>query len=124
MFLEAIFKLHHSRTDVKYKNKIRSRYANLKDTKNPDLRASVMEGAITPTGIFDQISVQLVRRFRATSNILDCMINNLLFQLLLQAECYAHAFKRQMNLSFIDKLGLYQMATSLRLVAIKFNWGQ
>ena len=47
---EAIFKLHNRRTDVKYKNKVRSRYANLKDARNPDLRNSVMEGMITPEG--------------------------------------------------------------------------
>ena len=47
---EAIFKLHNRRTDVKYKNKIRSRHANLKDARNPDLRNSVMEGMITPEG--------------------------------------------------------------------------
>ena len=47
---EAIFKLHNRRTDVKYKNKIRSRHANLKDARNPDLRSSVMEGMITPEG--------------------------------------------------------------------------
>ena len=47
---EAIFKLHGRRTDVKYKNKIRSRHANLKDARNPDLRNSVMEGMITPEG--------------------------------------------------------------------------
>jgi len=48
---EAIFKLHNRRTDVKYKNKVRSRYANLKDARNPDLRNSVMEGMITPEAL-------------------------------------------------------------------------
>lgn len=45
---EAIFKFHGSVTDTKYKNKIRSRYSNLKDVKNPDLRDSVMGGVISP----------------------------------------------------------------------------
>lgn len=45
---EAIFKLHGCKTDVKYKNKIRSRHSNLKDPKNPDLRNSVMEHMISP----------------------------------------------------------------------------
>lgn len=45
---EAIYKLHGARVDPKYKNKIRSRYSNLKDPKNPELRASLMQGIITP----------------------------------------------------------------------------
>ena len=48
-FLEAIFKFHgNSSSDTKYRNKIRSRYSNLKDAKNPDLRDSVMTGVISP----------------------------------------------------------------------------
>lgn len=35
-------------TDVKYKNRIRSRVANLKDSKNPKFRESVRLGLITP----------------------------------------------------------------------------
>ncbi|KAM9296082.1 transcription elongation factor A protein 2 [Gastrophryne carolinensis] len=35
-------------TDMKYKNRIRSRIANLKDSKNPDLRKNVLCGAIAP----------------------------------------------------------------------------
>lgn len=35
-------------TDVKYRNRIRSRIANLKDTKNPNLRVNVLLGIITP----------------------------------------------------------------------------
>ncbi|KAM8945760.1 transcription elongation factor A protein 2 [Pelodytes ibericus] len=38
-------------TDMKYKNRIRSRIANLKDSKNPDLRKNVLCGAITPEQI-------------------------------------------------------------------------
>jgi transcription elongation factor S-II len=46
---EAIFKFHgNSSSDTKYRNKIRSRYSNLKDAKNPDLRDSVMTGVISP----------------------------------------------------------------------------
>ena len=46
--IEAIYKLHGCRVDPKYKNKIRSRYSNLKDARNPDLRNSLMQGIITP----------------------------------------------------------------------------
>ena len=35
-------------TGMKYRNRIRSRIANLKDTKNPDLRINVLLGIITP----------------------------------------------------------------------------
>lgn len=35
-------------TDNRYKNRIRSRYMNLKDARNPDLRLNVLRGAITP----------------------------------------------------------------------------
>ncbi|VTJ56754.1 Hypothetical predicted protein [Marmota monax] len=38
-------------TDMKYKNRVRSRIANLKDAKNPDLRRNVLCGAITPQQI-------------------------------------------------------------------------
>jgi len=38
-------------TSMKYKTRIRSRYANLKDVKNPSLRANVMTGAIEPEKI-------------------------------------------------------------------------
>lgn len=34
-------------TDMKYKNRVRSRVANLKDTKNPTLRGNYMCGAVT-----------------------------------------------------------------------------
>uniref|UniRef100_I3LVW1 Transcription elongation factor n=1 Tax=Ictidomys tridecemlineatus TaxID=43179 RepID=I3LVW1_ICTTR len=36
---------------MKYKNRVRSRIANLKDAKNPDLRRNVLCGAITPQQI-------------------------------------------------------------------------
>eukprot|EP00106_Octopus_bimaculoides_P002549 XP_014769991.1 PREDICTED: transcription elongation factor S-II-like [Octopus bimaculoides] len=35
-------------TDMKYKNRVRSRVANLKDPKNPQLRESVLQGIIDP----------------------------------------------------------------------------
>lgn len=38
-------------TDTKYKNRVRSRVANLKDTKNPDLKANVLSGMIPPERI-------------------------------------------------------------------------
>ncbi|XP_049633692.1 transcription elongation factor A protein 2 [Suncus etruscus] len=38
-------------TDLKYKNRVRSRIANLKDAKNPGLRRNVLCGAITPQQI-------------------------------------------------------------------------
>lgn len=48
-------------TDMKYKNRVRSRIANLKDAKNPDLRRNVLCGTITP----QQIAVM-------TSEVLPC----------------------------------------------------
>ncbi|NP_001016290.1 transcription elongation factor A (SII), 3 [Xenopus tropicalis] len=38
-------------TDMKYKNRIRSRISNLKDSKNPDLRKNVLCGVIGPEQI-------------------------------------------------------------------------
>lgn len=38
-------------TNMKYKNRVRSRVANLKDTKNPDLRLNVLRGQIEPARI-------------------------------------------------------------------------
>lgn len=38
-------------TDMKYKNRVRSRLSNLKDAKNPGLRRKVLCGAITPQQI-------------------------------------------------------------------------
>ncbi|NXH15580.1 TCEA2 protein, partial [Bucco capensis] len=35
-------------TDMKYKNRVRSRISNLKDSKNPELKKNVLCGAITP----------------------------------------------------------------------------
>ncbi|NWU70899.1 TCEA3 protein, partial [Pterocles burchelli] len=36
-------------TDMKYRNRVRSRISNLKDPKNPSLRRNVLSGAITPS---------------------------------------------------------------------------
>ncbi|XP_055452204.1 transcription elongation factor A protein 2 isoform X2 [Psammomys obesus] len=47
---ECIF-LDVGNTDMKYKNRIRSRISNLKDAKNPGLRQNVLCGAITPQQI-------------------------------------------------------------------------
>lgn len=44
---DAIFN-EFKNTDNKYKNRIRSRIANLKDSKNPQLRQNVMLGHISP----------------------------------------------------------------------------
>ncbi|XP_037357391.1 transcription elongation factor A protein 2 isoform X2 [Talpa occidentalis] len=38
-------------TDVKYKNRVRSRIANLRDARNPALRRDVLRGAIAPQAI-------------------------------------------------------------------------
>lgn len=43
---DAVFK-EFKNTDMKYKNRIRSRVANLKDMKNPQLRENVLLGAIS-----------------------------------------------------------------------------
>lgn len=45
---EAIFQ-EFKNTDMRYKNRVRSRIANLKDTKNPNLRTNFRIGAI-PAG--------------------------------------------------------------------------
>lgn len=42
---EEIFK-EFKNTEMKYKNRVRSRVANLKDTKNPDLRLNFLTGSI------------------------------------------------------------------------------
>ncbi|XP_051040041.1 transcription elongation factor A protein 2 isoform X1 [Phodopus roborovskii] len=47
---ECIF-LDVGNTDMKYKNRVRSRISNLKDAKNPSLRRNVLCGAITPQQI-------------------------------------------------------------------------
>ncbi|XP_008332706.1 transcription elongation factor A protein 1 [Cynoglossus semilaevis] len=44
---ESIFQ-EFKNTDMKYKNRVRSRLANLKDVKNPNLRRNVLCGSVTP----------------------------------------------------------------------------
>ena len=45
---EAIY-LEFRNTDMRYKNRVRSRVANLKDTKNPGLRMNFLVGVIPAT---------------------------------------------------------------------------
>ncbi|KAL2097545.1 hypothetical protein ACEWY4_006752 [Coilia grayii] len=47
---ECIF-LEFKNTDMKYKNRVRSRIANLKDAKNPNLRRNVLCGNVAPDRI-------------------------------------------------------------------------
>lgn len=47
MIEEAIYK-EFGDTGTKYKNRVRSRYSNLKDSRNPELRQNVLSGAISP----------------------------------------------------------------------------
>ena len=47
VIFSAIFK-ELKDTGVKYRNRIRSRISNLKDSKNPNLRINVLLGLITP----------------------------------------------------------------------------
>lgn len=42
---ECIYMEFHN-TDNRYKNRIRSRVANLKDSKNPELRKNLLAGAL------------------------------------------------------------------------------
>jgi len=45
---EELFKMHKGNTDKAYKTKYRSLAFNLKNPKNPDLRANLMQGVLTP----------------------------------------------------------------------------
>ena len=47
---EAIFSEFRD-TGMRYKNRIRSRFSNLKDAKNSGLRLNVLNGAVTPERI-------------------------------------------------------------------------
>lgn len=47
MLEECIFK-EFKNTDMKYKNRIRSRVSNLKDSRNPNLRLNFLCGQISP----------------------------------------------------------------------------
>ncbi|XP_075383770.1 transcription elongation factor A protein 2 isoform X1 [Tenrec ecaudatus] len=46
-------------TDIKYKNRVRSRISNLKDAKNPGLRRNVLRGAIEPQRIAEMTSEEM-----------------------------------------------------------------
>ncbi|NXU47716.1 TCEA2 protein, partial [Turnix velox] len=48
---EYILALYVKNTDMKYKNRVRSRISNLKDSKNPELKKNVLCGVITPEQI-------------------------------------------------------------------------
>lgn len=47
---ESIYK-EFKNVDNRYKNRVRSRVANLKDNRNPDLRLNVLKGIIKPDRI-------------------------------------------------------------------------
>lgn len=49
-FVSRIFQ-EFKNTDMKYKNRVRSRISNLKDMKNPNLRRTVLCGSVTPERI-------------------------------------------------------------------------
>uniref|UniRef100_A0A8C5MBZ9 Transcription elongation factor n=1 Tax=Leptobrachium leishanense TaxID=445787 RepID=A0A8C5MBZ9_9ANUR len=53
---DAVFK-EFKNTDAKYKNRVRSRIANLKDAKNPNLRRNVLCGNIAPD-VFARMSAE------------------------------------------------------------------
>ncbi|KAM8966880.1 transcription elongation factor A protein 1-like [Pelodytes ibericus] len=53
---EAVFQ-EFKNTDAKYKNRVRSRIANLKDSKNPNLRRNVLCGNIAPE-LFARMSAE------------------------------------------------------------------
>jgi len=46
-------------TSVKYKNRIRSRFSNLKDSKNPSLRINVLNGVVTPEKLAKMTSEEM-----------------------------------------------------------------
>ena len=47
MLEDCIFK-EFKNTDTKYKNRVRSRVSNLKDTRNPNLRLNFLCGQLSP----------------------------------------------------------------------------
>lgn len=49
-FLDLLIRIFQEfkNTDMKYKNRVRSRISNLKDMKNPNLRRTVLCGSVTP----------------------------------------------------------------------------
>lgn len=74
---DAIFK-EFNQTNMKYKNRVRSRFSNLKDSKNPELRQNVLSGTITPAKIAkmtpDEMASSEMKKARENfekQNILD-----------------------------------------------------
>lgn len=57
-------------TDMKYKNRVRSRISNLKDMKNPNLRRTVLCGSVTPERMAKMTAE--VRRLLFLTSILYC----------------------------------------------------
>lgn len=47
-------------TDMKYRNRVRSRISNLKDPRNPSLRQNVLSGAISP-GLIAKMTAEVRR---------------------------------------------------------------
>ncbi|MPC53962.1 Transcription elongation factor A protein 2 [Portunus trituberculatus] len=47
-YLSPAFTYEFGKPEAAYKNRLRSRIYNLKDSKNPQLRENVLRGAITP----------------------------------------------------------------------------
>ncbi|XP_064607079.1 transcription elongation factor A protein 1-like [Liolophura sinensis] len=58
---DAVFK-EFGGTDIKYKNRIRSRVANLKDSRNPALRENVLVGNIAPEQIAKMTSEEMASK--------------------------------------------------------------
>uniref|UniRef100_A0A669ENE8 Transcription elongation factor n=1 Tax=Oreochromis niloticus TaxID=8128 RepID=A0A669ENE8_ORENI len=48
LYIIIMYTLLIPNTDMKYKNRVRSRISNLKDMKNPNLRRTVLCGSVTP----------------------------------------------------------------------------
>ncbi|XP_030069347.1 transcription elongation factor A protein 2 isoform X1 [Microcaecilia unicolor] len=57
--IEEIIYQEIGNTDMKYKNRVRSRIANLKDSKNPELRKKVLCGMISPESIAGMSSEEM-----------------------------------------------------------------
>lgn len=67
---EAIYK-EFKNTDNRYKNRIRSRVANLKDTKNPELRQNFVNGVLTASRLATMTAeVGISIMFDTVSNVM------------------------------------------------------
>ncbi|XP_045034279.1 transcription elongation factor S-II-like isoform X1 [Daphnia magna] len=58
MLEECIFK-EFKNTDMKYKNRVRSRVSNLKDTRNPNLRLNFLCGQVSPARLSNMTSEEM-----------------------------------------------------------------